>query len=137
MGAHLVVPRLLGLVGDGFLNMIVVLCGVFHVVVAAHGVLLMCVELGLQHVAEHLYVVAAGTIALRHESIDIAQVLVEAIGQSELRQQLGEGLRAAVDDVRGEMIGGLTLGGAACHIHIGQGVVVNLHLIYVKAQAEG
>ena len=47
VGAEFEVPRLFGLVADGLVDMIVVLCGVFHVVVAAHGVLLVGVKVGL------------------------------------------------------------------------------------------
>ena len=92
VGANLVVPRLLGFVGDGLLDRVIIGRGMLHVIVATHGILLMGVELGLEHIAEHLDVVATGTIALRHEGVDIANVLVEAIGEGELRQQLGVSL---------------------------------------------
>ena len=39
--------------------------------------------------------------------------------------------------MRGQMIGGLALGRAARHVHIGKGVVLNLHAVEVQAQAEG
>ena len=35
------------------------------------------------------------------------------------------------------MIGGLALGGAACHVHIGKGIVLDLHLVDIETEAEG
>ena len=119
VGAELEVPRLLGLVGDGFGNIIVVLCGVFYVVVSAHSILLVVVEFSLEHIAEHLDVVASSAITFRHKGVDIACLRTEIVSESDFRQELGVGLRARVGDVRGQMISGLTLGSAARHVHIG------------------
>ena len=88
MGAEFEVPRLLWLIGDDLFDIVVVLWGMLHVVVATHGVLLMRIEVGLQDLGEHLDVVAASTVAFRHEGVDVAELLVEGIGQGELRQQL-------------------------------------------------
>ena len=64
VGTYLEVPRFLGLVADSVLYIIVVLCCMFYIVVAAHGILLVGVEVGLQDVGEHLDVVAAHAVAL-------------------------------------------------------------------------
>ena len=50
----------------------IVVSGMLHIIVATHGILLVGVEFGLQNVAEHLYVVAAGAVAFRHKGIDVA-----------------------------------------------------------------
>ena len=137
MGSYFVVPRLLGLIGDGFLNIIVVLCGMFYIIIATHGILLMSVEFGLEHVGEHLDIVASGTVAFRNEGIDIADVPVEAIGETDFRQQLGIGLLTAVDNMRSQMISGLTLSGAARHVHISEGVVLDFHIVDIESQTKG
>ena len=47
VGTYLVVPRLLRFVGNGMIDIIIVLRGVCNVVVAAHGIFLVGVEVGL------------------------------------------------------------------------------------------
>ena len=64
VSTQLVVPGLLRLVGDSLFNIIVVLCGMLHVVVATHSILLMGIEVGLQNVREHLDVIASRAVAL-------------------------------------------------------------------------
>ena len=45
----------------------------------------------MEDVAEHLDIETTGTIAFRHEGIDIAAAVVDAVGQSYFRQELVEG----------------------------------------------
>ena len=119
VGAELEIPRFLRLIGNGLLYIVIVLCGMFYVVVSAHSILLVVVEFGLEHIAEHLDVVASSAITFRHKGVDIACLRTEIVSESDFRQELGVGLRARVGDVRGQMISGLTLGSAARHVHIG------------------
>ena len=64
VGTNLIVPTLLWLVCDSLVDSIIVGSSVLHIVVTTHSILLMGIQLGLQHIAKHLEVVATSAIAL-------------------------------------------------------------------------
>lgn len=76
VSAQLVVPRSLWFIGDGVVDVVVIIVGMRYVIVATHGLLTIGVQLGLQDVAEHLDVVTTCSIALAHGGIDVALVIV-------------------------------------------------------------
>ena len=72
MRSRLIVPRGLGLVGDGVVHVVIVFRCMGHVVASSHGLLAVGVEFGLQDIAEHLYVVASCAIAFAQGGIHVA-----------------------------------------------------------------
>ena len=91
MTACLKVPRLFGLVADVAVDALIGSIIVGYDDVAVLQSLTLGHEFRLVNLREHLDVVATGTIAFRHRSIDVRALVIDTIGQSHLGQQLMEG----------------------------------------------
>ncbi len=137
MGAKLIVPGGLGLIGDGLGDAVVGRCVMVDADVAwlaeiARGGL----ELTLKDVREHLDIVASGTIALGKERIDVA-CLAKVVGQSDLRQKLVEMVALVVGERRTHRRSHLLAHDAGGDIDRSTGLVVDGHVAVVVAEAEG
>ena len=119
MCAHLIIPRHLGLVGNRLVHLLVVVGGMGHIVVATHRLLAVGIQLGLEDVAEHLYVVTTSPISLAHRGIHVALLVIDAISQPHLGQELVVIILRPTVEKTSQGIGGCLSHHVGCHRHEG------------------